>query len=348
VRRGALDCTEELARSTRALLDRSFLDPKDGEYRYLVSREGALVDPIKFLYAQAFAVYGLCAYGQAFKEPEAIEAALRCFRSFDARAHDSRYGGYDETGDPEFVTEGAVKDTNTHLHLMESLSELYRASGDPLVKSRLTELVEVLTTRLQMKEGHVHPFFDVDFTPRGEPRTSYGHDIETAWLLVDAAQALGHSPSAVKDASVRMASCAVRDGFDTQRGGFYDVGVPGGRTTSFAKIWWAQFEGLLGLWWLHRFTGAEDARQKLVQTLDWIEGPQRDAEHGEWYFGVMPDGTLQDPELKGTIWKATYHTVRALLFLQDELRLAEESVPARDSRRAGGPPANGVGATTDV
>jgi mannobiose 2-epimerase len=316
-RRGRTPELQALGQSVRDLIRRNFLDPKDGEYRYLVSRDGDAIDATKVLYGEAFAVFGLATWGRVFAVDESVDAALLCFQSFDARAHDAMHGGYDERSEPEWLARGAPKETNTHIHVMEALTALLDATGDPRVRHRLHELVEVVSERLFQPSGYVHQFFEADFTPRGPAITSYGHDIETAWLLLDATRALGLPVSAVAGPAVKMAACALRDGFDWVHGGFFDSGVPGGPVTNREKVWWAQFEGIAGLWWLHRLTGDDRALDALSKTVDWLEGPQRDAEHGEWYWGVMPDRSLSQGDVKGTVWKATYHTLRALLFTED-------------------------------
>src|SRR5690606_29252949 len=86
---------------------------------------------------------------------------------------------------------GAKKCTNTHIHLLEALTPLCRAlPGDEILAARLSELAHVIATRMLQPDGYVHPFFARDFTPVGPPRVSYGHDIETSWLLMDAVRAL--------------------------------------------------------------------------------------------------------------------------------------------------------------
>jgi mannobiose 2-epimerase len=152
---------------------------------------------------------------------------------------------------------------------------------------------------------------------------SYGHDIETVWLLVDAARALGWPADIVSTAALRMGTLAIREGFDVERGGLFDEGVPGGEVTKPIKVWWAQFEALAGLWWLYRLTGDEVYLDRLASTLDWIEGPARDAEHGGWYFNVALDGRPDGRgDHKGEVWKTTYHGMRAVLFVDDWMRAA--------------------------
>ena len=323
-RRGRTTEFDELARSTYEFIQRALRDPTDGELFYSVSRDGTVVDGNKILYAQAFGIYGLSTYGRVYGVEEATDLALGIFRSIDARAHDPTFGGYREENDPDWLTKGAPKETNTHIHLMEGLGALLDATGDRAVSDRLAELVHLVGTKMLQPAGYVHQLFERDWTPIGPPLMSYGHDIEAAWLLVDAARALGRAPDTMSAAALAMGTKAIREGLDPQRGGLFDEGVPGADVTRPLKVWWAQFEALAGLWWLYRLTGDVAYLDTFGRILDWVEGPQHDAEYGGWYFNIAPDGNPDERgDHKGEPWKTTYHALRAALFVDDWLKAAQ-------------------------
>lgn len=333
-RRGPENRAVQAAHATYDLIRRAFLDPADGEFFYTISEEGKVEDAGKLLYAQAFAIYGLSTYGRVFGHGGAIDQALRCFDSVERRAHDPEHGGYDERAECGLVRGDAPKDTNTHLHLMEALTALHlalsgparsppsRASAGlaralPRVTERLAELIALVQTRLLQPSGYVHKAFELDWTPKGPPVVSYGHDIETAWLLLEAARQLDQVTPRLERAVVAMGLHSTA-GYDSELGGYFDEGIAGGAVTSREKVWWAQFEALAGLWWLYRLTGNGLHLQQLQRTLDWIEGPARDAEYGEWYFGILPGGSISGRgDHKGEIWKASYHNLRALILTAD-------------------------------
>lgn len=317
-RRQADDSVAEAATSTFRLLVDRFRDPSDDRYAFSVRRTGEVRDAAKILYAQGFVIYGMSHYGRVFRVPEALERALACFRTIDRRAHDGIHGGYDEADDPAWLTGGGRKDTNTHIHLMEAFTALYEATGDETARLRLEELVRIVCTRLLQPSGYLHPQFDLDWAPVKAPSVSFGHDLETAWLLLEAERVLGtHDPTAERAAST-MGTHASAAGFDVDRGGYFDSGVPGGAVACREKVWWAQFEALAGLWWLFRLTGDPVHLDRIHATLNWIEGPAKDPEYGEWYWGVMPDGSLGPRgDHKGELWKTPYHNLRALLYTED-------------------------------
>lgn len=308
------------ADSIYAFIEAHLLDAGDGEFFYSVSRDGKrVVEPKKQLYAQSFAIFALATYAEVFGVARAGSQALACFASIDGRAHDSRNLGYDQSQDPGWLQPGAQKDTNTHIHLLEAFTALYRQSENAAVKSRLEELVKVVATRIVQSSNYAHQEFYADWRPHGNPVVSYGHDLETAWLLIDALDALGTPlEPQITQVATSLARHSAEHGFDAEKGGYFEEGVPGGDPMKLEKVWWVQAEALPGLWWLYRMTNDAIYLDRLERTLTWIETEQVDAEHGEWFWGITPDGDVGPRgDHKGEEWKAQYHALRATLFTAD-------------------------------
>jgi cellobiose epimerase len=297
-----------------------FRDPKDGEFFYTVSRDGSrVVEPKKQLYAESFAIFALATYADVFGVAQAGERALDCFRSIDRRSHDAEHLGYDQSKDPGWLAPGAQKDTNTHIHLLEAFTALYRQSHDAAVRTRLEELVKVVATRIVQPSNYAHKEFYADWRVHEKPVVSYGHDLETTWLLIDALDALGTPMEPqVTQVALALGKHSAELGFDAARGGYFEEGVPGGAPVKLEKIWWVQAEALPGLWWLYRISGDSSYLDRLESTLTWIETSQVDHEYGEWYWGITPDGKVGPRgDHKGEEWKAEYHALRATLFTAD-------------------------------
>lgn len=290
------------------------------------------------LYTQGFAVYALSTYALTFDVSAAATWARALFLTLDEKRHDAKWGGYDQTEDAgwlEFVgaPPGAQKCTNTHIHLLEALTPLCRAfPGDEILMSRLAELAHVIATRMLQPEGYVHPFFSSDFTPVGPPRVSYGHDIETSWLLMDAVRALKEAgatlaelETTVRRASVKMAKNSLEFGWDAA-GGLFDSGKPplGDVPASVEgrdKIWWAQAEALPGLYELFRSEPSTDVVDKMEATLEFLSKKSWDSEGGEFFWGVDSEGNLAGRgDHKGEMWKTPYHGLRACLYTSDWIR----------------------------
>ncbi len=308
------------ADSVYAFLTDHFLDAKDGEFFYRVSRDGTrVVDPKKQLYAESFAIFALATYAEVFGVAQAGQQALACFQSIDRRAHDAEHLGYDQSSDPGWLAPGAQKDTNTHIHLLEALTALYRQSKDARVKARLEEMVKVVATRIVQPSNYAHKEFFRDWRVHERPVVSYGHDLETAWLLLDALDALGTPlESQISQVAVSLGKHSADLGFDGEKGGYFEEGVPGGDPMKLEKVWWIQAEALPGLWWLYRLSNDPSHLDRLESTLAWIETSQVDREYGELYWGINTDGSVGPRgDHKGEEWKAQYHALRAALFTAD-------------------------------
>lgn len=317
---------EGIARNLyRFIVDNFSNERADGFFRK-VSREGKVVDPVHQVYPEAFAVYALSTFGRVFAEPLAIERALACFKAFDQRVYEPRFSGYDLTNEPPWQTPGASKETNTHIHVMEALTALGEVSHDELVHKRLREFTELTITRHRQPLNYAHLEFYLDYTPFGEPRVSYGHDMETSWLVLEALRVLRKKrvvePLADTFAitALEMGKASANWGFDNEKGGYFNNGIPAERVLDHEKLWWVQFEALPALVQLHRAGALPDALDRLERTLNWIENGQLDKEFGGFYWGVLPDGTLGPyGDRKGDPWKASYHDLRGLLFAADWL-----------------------------
>jgi mannobiose 2-epimerase len=311
-----------MADSLYRFLMAHFRDPASNEFHFTVTQAGALVEPRKILAAQALTIYALCRYARAFESTEAAAQAMATFRAIDARTHDAVHGGYLQIRDGFWLDPATEKETNTQVHLLEAFTALYATNHDAVVRARLEELAKICAGTLLQKSGYVHKDFRADWSLLGTPSVSYGHDMETGWLLLEAARVLGRPRDAFLVAAARtMIVNAATAGYDPIKGGYFQEGPPGGAPTTLRtkleKSWWAQAEALLGLWRAFELTHDPTWLDHLEATLGFIETALWDGAYGEWYSGVLPDGRLgADGDVKGNAWKASYHTLRAPTFVE--------------------------------
>jgi mannobiose 2-epimerase len=176
-----------------------------------------------------------------------------------------------------------------------------------------------------------------DWTPIGE-EISYGHDIELAWLLVEAAEVLG-DPALLARAraeAVAMAVATDAQGVDAD-GGIYNEGNVHGPTNT-NKEWWEQAEGAVGFLNAYQISG--DARHFAWSKRSWdfIQAKLVDREHGDWHNTLRRDGTpivsrtsrsgAIIPSAKVSLWKCPYHNSRSCLELMERLeQLARSAEP---------------------
>jgi mannobiose 2-epimerase len=297
----------------------------------------------KQLYGMSFAIFGLAAAYEATRDFRALKYAQEGFRWIEQHAHDPQNGGYFEylrrDGRPfeahpdDGILAAPVsgfpvgyKSMNTHIHLLESFVQLYQVWPDPLVRERLEQLLALVRNKICVDPGVMNLYFTSAWQPLPD-HDSYGHDVETAYLMLEAEEALGNSHDPRTERMARMlVDHALRYGWDEKLGGFFQEGTFAGSAEVRLKEWWVQFEGLNALLLMHeRYGGQTDKYFKAFQ-LQWsfIKKYQVDSEFGGIYELVKEDGQPA-ATTKGSIWKAAYHDGRALLNVSERLNRLSES-----------------------
>ncbi|MCK6486836.1 MAG: AGE family epimerase/isomerase [Planctomycetes bacterium] len=312
------------------LLWRRFWDERHGGLHWEADAAGRPLPGEKHLYAMAFAIYALCAAGEADGEPRHRERARRIFAWIEAHAHDPAAGGYREAladdGTPLAPPAGATtwdriggrhggRSMNCHIHLLEALTALAAADPGDDVRARLREIFLIVRDRI-CTPGGMHQWFAGDWRPLPGP-CSFGHDLETAFLLDEAARALGCDDAPTRAVERALVDHALEFGWDARRGGFVDAGPAYGPATALERVWWVQAEGINGLLLMDARHGAETGiyRHRLAGLWQVVERDLADPEHGGW----RADADGHGDGSKGHAWFAAYHSGRALLNLERRL-----------------------------
>jgi mannobiose 2-epimerase len=318
-------------------------DRKHGGYFAKVSDAGQPTDRRKHVYLNAFALYGLVAYHRATGDAQALAAAQDLFRVLEEKAHDKRHGGYVEffyedwrpitdAKEPGYVGAIGTKTYNTHLHVLEALAELYRAWPDPLVRQRLAELVVVNANTVRHPDFNCNvdgwrPDWRMVETP-ANLRASYGHDVECAWLTLDAARALGQSPRLLRGWAEALCAYSLKFGYDRAHGGIYYTGPLGRPADDTKKEWWVQAEALVAMLEMYRLTGKPEYYDAFRQTLDFVEKHQV-AREGSWWATRAADGSPRGTQ-RSSMWQGAYHNGRAMLACVQLLQQLAEKPPPHE------------------
>lgn len=303
---------EEAARWALEYFLSRFIDKEYGGVFWCLDSHGEPTEDKKQLYSQSFAIYGLSEAFLALGDRRALTAAVELFSLIEKHYHDSVHGGYFEAFGRDFsplddmsLSEkdiNASKTMNSHIHLMEAYAALYRAWPDPALGAALRELFDILGWIMTGKDGHLKLYFDSDWTVLpGE--VSPGHDIETSWLLLECASVLGDPDLMEKIAPVSQL---------LGKGGNGNGDLPYGE-------WWVYAEYVVGNVYLSRFHGDPDALDRASRCYKFIEEHFVDREHGEWYWGLLPDGTPDLSFPKAGFWKCPYHNSRMCLEILSNL-----------------------------
>ncbi len=319
-----------MARHADADLRARFWDDEFGGFYWSAGADGAPARTRKQVYGQAFGIYALTEFHRATGEREPLDRAIALFHLLEAHARDCEHGGYFEACTRAWALESdwrlskldmnTPKSQNTLLHVMEAYTNLLRAWPDAGLKAAQAALLEVMLTRvLDPQTHHLGLFFDTDWTLRSD-RVSFGHDIEAAWLLTEAARVLD-DPGLVartRAAALKIAGVTRAEGIDTDGALFYEAGPAG--ITQDHKEWWPQAEAVVGFIDAWQISGNEEWLHVAERVWDFIEANLVDREHGEWHRAVTRDRDPMPQCEKAGFWKCPYHNGRACLEIHERLR----------------------------
>ena len=247
---------QRTAERAKEYLMASFWDREYGGFFWMVDCHGLPLDTRKKTYGQAFGVYALAEHFLASGNKESLRRAHQLYALILKSSYDGSRGGYFETCERDWslardqrlseVDLDEKKSMNTHLHMLEASSALFRASRDGAVRDRLRELVHLfLDYIIDPGNFHFRMFFDEDWRPRSD-RLSFGHDIEGSWLLCEAADLLDDRDLVVRinETAVKMAAAVLNQAVDGDGGLLYEAD-PGGIIDD-DKHWWPQAEAVVG------------------------------------------------------------------------------------------------------
>ena len=324
-----------------------FWDKEHGGWFWVADREGTITDDSKIMYGQNFGVYTPSELAMASGSPLARDYALKTFEAIQCGATDTLHGGYyemlrrDWSPKPGGHYGGDRKSLDIHMHMMEALTNLYEMTGSKLHERKLREVVAILLTRmLHPVHGTGIAQFALDFTPleaimfrnvwgadrdfEGKPRplnnTSFGHNVELAWLLKHTADVLNDPIDPYLEPIRKLYDHCVAYGIDPEHGGVYVEGPHDGPARDMQKEFWQQAEVLVGMLDACVLFGDRKYWDAFAKTMDfvWDHGINHDV--GEWYALLDRDGTVLWDYL-GHAWKVSYHTVRSMIQCVKRLRL---------------------------
>lgn len=298
-----------------------FFDAKYSGVYWSVTGAGDPLEDKKQLYAQAFAIYGLSELYRATHDTRNLEAAIDLFQAVESHFADHANGGYVEALARDFSPLedmslsahdiNADKTMNSHLHLMEAYANLYRVWSDPSLKSALEQLIDLTCTRIMGPDGHLQLYFRRDWSVL-PGCISYGHDIETSWLLLECAMATRDFSiiNRVRPFARKMGE-AGNEGLLPDGSMLYERFSDG--TADESRQWWVQAETVVGNLWLWKYHGDDAAAERALACWNYINTHLLDRDGGEWFWAILPDGKPDLSQPKAGFWKCPYHNSRMCL-----------------------------------
>lgn len=321
----------EEAKHGYAFMKEHCFDKENGGVFWSVKYDGTPEDTTKHTYNQAFSIYALSDYYEASGDPEALELALQQFHLIEEKCTDEI--GYKEAFDRSFhevdndkLSENGVmaeKTMNTLLHVFEAYTELYRVSHKEEVKKRLEWIFEEFANKVYNPALHRQEvFFDKNMNTILD-LYSYGHDIETSWLLDYGVEVLGEQK--YKDLITPITDDMLANLYEVAFDGHSlnnecDRGVV--NTTS---IWWVQAETVLGF--VNGALKHPEIKEYMMAARsewDYIQEHMIDPREGsEWFWDVDKNGEATDKKPIVEPWKCPYHNGRMCLEIIRRLGVTE-------------------------
>ncbi|MBL0359317.1 MAG: AGE family epimerase/isomerase [Chitinophagaceae bacterium] len=312
-----------LARVACNYIIKNFIDGKYGGVYWTLHANGKPLDTKKQVYALAFTIYGCSAYHQASNDELAKNTAIELYRVIEQFSFDEECTGYldaftrdwKEMDDIRLSAKDAneKKTMNTHLHILEAYTALYKIWPDDSLKGKIILLIKnFIEYIIDSRSHHLMLFFDEWWNVKSGT-ISYGHDIEASWLLLEAAEATGdgHLIAACKNIAVKIAVAAA-EGVDKDGGLFYEY-EPGRDHFIKEKHSWVQAEAMVGFFNAWQISGDVNFLNQSLQSWNYTKEFIRDHQYGEWYWGRAADGTVMKGQDKAGIWKCPYHNTRACI-----------------------------------
>ncbi len=298
------------------------LDRENGGVYWSMTYDGKPLDTTKHTYNQGFAIYALSAYHRLTGSQEALTTARDIFALIEGHCTDEI--GYLEAFTADWGPESneklsengvmAEKTMNTLLHVFEGYSGLYQATRDPQVGRAMERILDIYANKIwspALRRQLV--FFDREYNSIID-LYSYGHDIESSWLMDWGCGLLGNAALTEKISAINAEMAAAVYDAAWNHDSLANECDRGERNE--LRIWWVQAEAVVGLVHQWQKTGEGMYRDAAARTYRFICDHLVDKRPGsEWYWCVdkfgapIPGKPIVEP------WKCPYHNGRMCMEL---------------------------------
>lgn len=312
-------------------IEYSFTDDEEGGVYWSVDYEGEPLDTKKQVYAIAFTIYALSEFYIASGIEEVKERAVDLFYLLVSKAYDPVKTGYFEAFTKDWKPikdlrlsekdQNEKKTMNTHLHVLEGYTNLYRIWPDEALREHISILLNNFFDHfINHQTHHLALFFDEHWHSKSA-LISYGHDIEATWLLPEAAEVIDDKEmiSAIKKISIDMAEATIV-GLDIDGGLWYEY-EPTNNHMVKEKHWWVQAEAMVGFFNTWQISGDDKYLDLAIKNWEFVKSKILDKPNGEWFWGIDENGQVMRGEDKVGLWKCPYHNSRACMEIIKRIKI---------------------------
>ena len=314
-----------------------FIDPQEGGVFWNLDAQGRPLDTKKQTYALGFAIYGLSEYARATGDEVALQQAKDLYADIERYAFDSLNNGYVEalTRNWQPIADMRLSDKdengsrtmNTHLHILEPYTNLYRVWRTPQLAERIANLIDIfLTHLLNPQTNHLDLFFN-DYWEGRRNIQSFGHDIEAVWLLHEAALELGQPAVLAKvEKAIKAIAKAADEGLQADGSMVYERWTDTGKVDT-QRQWWVMCECVIGHIDLYQHFGDTAALDIARRCWHYTRKHIVDREQGEWFWGCDENARPNLADDKAGFWKCPYHNARMCLEVMERKSLTPSPSP---------------------
>lgn len=315
----------QYAQIARDYIYSHFWDKKNGGIYWSLNADGTPLENKKQFYALGFVVYGLTEYHRATGDFESLEKSIELYNLIEKYSFDNVQNGYIEacTDDWQILEDVRLslkdknekKTMNTHLHILEPYTNLYRIWKTPVLRFKLKNLINIFLDKIiDQQTYHLGLFFDEKWNP-GSKIISYGHDIEAVWLLHEAAIVLDDAVILEKVRSViPFVADAAAEGLQKDGSLIYENNLELNHLDK-ERHWWGQAEAIVGFFDIWQLTNDTKYLENVKKLWKYIQSNLVDKENGEWFWSIKDNGEVNDCEDKAGFWKCPYHNGRMCIEL---------------------------------
>lgn len=298
-------------------LKEHFYDRERGGVYWSVTYKGEPLDTIKHSYNMAFAIYALSSYYDVTKDEEVLSLAKELFALVEKNYKDSY--GYKEALTIDFQPQSnehlsengvmAEKTMNTMLHLYEAYTELYRVSGYEPAAEQMRFILSIFKEKMYRPSKHrLEVFFDSEMNSLIDLH-SYGHDIETAWLLERGLEVLKDEKlhASMAEFLSDLEHEILKVAFD---GESVAAECEGGKVLQ-TRIWWVQCESIIGFYNAYQKRGEQEFLDAVSAIWNYTKTYFVDERAGsEWLNERFYDKSINEELPVASPWKCPYHNAR--------------------------------------
>lgn len=286
---------------------------EQGRMYFEVKADGTPLRMRRYVFSESFAAIAMAEYALATGDKTYAEKALTVFKNM------RRFLATPGILEPKYLPALQAQGHSITMILINVASRLKLVCEDPELDKQIEESIEALV------QYFIHPEFKALLEmvgPNGEfidtcaGRTiNPGHCIETAWFLLDVAEARGGDRKLV-DLALQILNWSWKWGWDEEFGGIINFrdcrNFPPQDYSQDMKFWWPQTEAIIASLYAYKVTGDAAYLERHREISEWTYAHFPDHEFGEWYGYLHRDGSVAQPA-KGNLFKGPFHIPRMMV-----------------------------------